>query len=49
MEDAAELFNAEWRFVRIGEDANDIDVQDCGHEHELWEYVDPVTSIRVNF
>ncbi len=49
MEDAAELFGAEWRFVRIGEDANDIDIQDYGHDYDLWEYVDPVTTIRTSF
>ncbi len=49
MRDATELYGAEFRFVRIGEDANDIEVQEEGHEFELWEYVDSVSSIRTSF
>jgi hypothetical protein len=47
--EATELYEAEWRFVRIGEDSNDIEVQEEGNEFELWEYVDPVSSIRTSF
>jgi hypothetical protein len=49
MRDATELYDAEWRFVRIGEETTDIEVQEEGHEFELWEYVDPVSSIRTSF
>jgi hypothetical protein len=49
MRDATEWYEAEWRFVRIGEDSNDIEVQEEGNEFELWEYVDHVSSIRTSF
>jgi hypothetical protein len=49
MRDATELYDAEWRFVRIGEETTDIEVQEEGNEFELWEYVDPVSSIRTSF
>jgi hypothetical protein len=49
MSDAAALFDGEYRFVRIGEDVNDIDVQEHGHNYDLWEYVEPVTTLRINF
>ena len=50
MRDAEELFGAEWRFVRTGEDANDVEVLESDTtEYELYEYVDPVQSIRVDF
>lgn len=49
MRDANELYEAEWRFVRIGEETTDIAVQEEGHEFELWEYVDTVSTIRTSF
>jgi hypothetical protein len=49
MRDATELYEAEWRFVRIGEEQTDIEVLEEGHEFALWEYVDPVSSIRTSF
>jgi hypothetical protein len=50
MRDAEGLFGAEWRFVRVGEDANDVETQSGGDgNYDLWEYVDPVTSISIDF
>lgn len=50
MEQAHELYGAGYRFVRIGEDANDIDVQDVDDKGlDLWEYVEPITTISTNF
>jgi hypothetical protein len=49
MRDATELYEAEWRFVRIGEDNNDIEVHEEGNDYELWEYVDAVSSISTSF
>lgn len=50
MEDAHNLYDAGYRFVRVGEDANDVEIDDCDEQgRDLWEYVDPVTSIRTNF
>lgn len=50
MRDAEELFGAEWRFVRVGEDVNDVEtLQSIDNIYDLWEFVDPVTSIRVGF
>lgn len=50
MRDAEELFGAEWRFVRVGEDVNDIEtLQSSENNYDLWEYVDPVQSIRADF
>jgi hypothetical protein len=49
MRDATELYEAEWRFVRIGENNNDIEIQEEGNDYELWEYVDAVSSISTSF
>lgn len=50
MRDAEKLFGAEWRFVRVGEDNDDLQIESGGDgNYELWEYVDPVRSIRVDF
>lgn len=50
MRDAEKLFGAEWRFVRVGEDVNDVEtLQSTDNNYDLWEYVDPVNSIRVDF
>jgi len=49
MRDATELYEAEWRFVRIGENNNDIEIQEEGNHYELWEYVDAVSSISTSF
>ncbi len=50
MDQAHELYGAGYRFVRIGEDANDIDVQDVDDKGlDLWEYVEPITTISTNF
>lgn len=50
MDQAHELYGAGYRFVRIGEDPNDIDVQDMDDKGlDLWEYVEPITTIRTNF
>lgn len=50
MSDAESLYEAEWRFVRVGEEAGDIETQSgVNNDYELWEYVDPVSSIRANF
>ena len=47
---ANELYGASYRFVRIGEDVNDIDIQDLDEKGlDLWEYVEPITSIRTSF
>lgn len=49
MDGAANLFDGEYRFVRVGENHDDVEVQEQGDHYDLWEYVDPVTSIRTNF
>jgi len=50
MREAEKLFGAEWRFVRVGEDVNDVEVLESDTTVcELYEYVDPVNSIRVDF
>ena len=50
MEEAVSLYGAGYRFVRVGEDANDIEVRDRDDVgYDLWDYVDPVTHIRTNF
>lgn len=49
MDDASSLYEAEYRFVRVGEDVDDIEVQDCGHEYELWEYVETVRVVERHF
>ena len=49
MRDATEWYEAEWRFVRIGEENDDIEVQEEGSAFELWEYVAHVSSIRTSF
>lgn len=49
MDDASQLYEAEYRFVRVGEDTHDVDVQDCGHNYELWAYVEPIRGINTDF
>lgn len=50
MNQAQELYNASYRFVRVGEDANDVEVQETDEQgYDLWEYVEPITTIRRNF
>ena len=50
MEAAVKLYDAGYRFVRVGEDANDVEIDNCDEQgYELWEYVEPVTHIRTNF
>lgn len=50
LRDAEKLFGAEWRFVRVGEDVNDSEtLQSSENNYDLWEYVGPVQSIRVDF
>ena len=50
MDQAQDLYGASYRFVRVGEDANDVDVQDTDDKgFDLWEYVEPITTIRTSF
>lgn len=49
MHDAVELYKAEYRFVRIGEDDNDIETQQDCDNYDLWDYVRPVRSIETDF
>lgn len=46
---AEELYEAEYRFVRVGDDVDDLEVQESGHDFELWNYVEPVRSIQTDF
>lgn len=46
MDQARELFDADYRFVRVGEDQGDIEVTEGGENGcELWEFVDAETRI----
>lgn len=47
MEQAQELYNAGWRFVRIGEDTGDIEQEEHG-EMDLWEYMEARSYINAN-
>jgi hypothetical protein len=54
MHEALELFNTEkdiagYRFIRIGEEYEDVVVSDNGDSDELWEYLDVHRSINVAF
>lgn len=50
MDEARNLYEASYRFVRVGEDANDVEISDVDDKSlDLWDYVDPVTSIRIGF
>lgn len=50
MEEAEEMFNASWRFVRIGEEDNDIEVNEGGEDcSDLYDMVYPVSSIEICF
>lgn len=49
MYDAKELYDAEYKLVRIGEDDQDVEVeQDCD-KYDLFEYLQPVRSINTDF
>jgi len=43
------MFEASYRFVRVGEDHDDIDVQEQDDEGDLWDYVDVHRSVDTNF
>jgi len=47
MEQAQELYNAGWRFVRIGEETGDIEQSEHG-EMDLWEYMEARSYINAN-
>jgi hypothetical protein len=49
MGDAYEMFNASWRFVRVGEDYNDVDVQGQDDDGDLWDYVDVHRTVNTSF
>lgn len=54
MGDTLELFNqdkdiAGYRFIRIGEEYEDVVVSDNGDSDELWEYLDVHGTIGVSF
>lgn len=49
MDNAAHLFEGEYRFVRVGENYDDVEVDEHATIHDLWEYVDPVRSIQTLF
>ena len=50
MQDAVDLFEAGYRFVRVGEEHDDIQVDSNSTEFDdLCEYVDPVTDVRTDF
>lgn len=50
LSDAAEMFNASWRFVRIGEDIDDtVETEGGDAAHDLWDYLNVVRYAKVNF
>lgn len=49
MDGAANLFDGEYRFVRVGENYDDVEIQEQQEVHDLWYYVDPVRSIQTDF
>jgi hypothetical protein len=50
MREANEMFEAAYRFVRIGEEDNDIEVNEGGEDRSyLYDMVYPVSSININF
>ena len=50
MDEAVEMFNASWRFVRIGEEDNDIEVTENGDDcSDLYHMVYPVSTIEIYF
>lgn len=49
MDNAAHLFDGEYRFVRVGENHDDIEIDEHTEAYDLWEYVDPVRSIQTLF
>ncbi len=49
MDNAAALFEGEYRFVRVGENHDDVEVDEHTTMYDLWEYVDPVRSIQTLF
>ena len=54
MGEALELFNedqdiAGYRFIRIGEEYEDVVVEDHGDSDELWEYLEVERSINIAF
>lgn len=54
MHETLELFNTEqditgYRFIRIGEEYEDVVVQDHGDADELWEYLEVHRSVNISF
>lgn len=49
MRDAVELFEGEYRFVRVGEDNDDLEVQADGEYYDLYDYVYPIREIGTDF
>lgn len=49
MRDAVELYKAEYYFVRMGENDDDVEtLQDCD-KHNLWDYVYTIRQIGTDF
>jgi hypothetical protein len=50
MSDAVELFKANWRFVRIGEETDDIEEKEDGDNgSDLWDMINVVRAVDTNF
>lgn len=49
MHDAVELYGAEYRFVRVGENDDDIETQQDCDKHDLWDYVYPIRQVGTDF
>ena len=49
MNDASELYEAEYRFVRVGENDDDIEIQENTHHHDLYDYVYPIRQVGTDF
>lgn len=49
MNEAKELFEANYRLVRIGENYEDIEVQDEDYDGDLWDHIDVQRSISISF
>ena len=49
MDEAKALFEANYRFIRIGENYEDIEVQDEDYDGDLWDYIDVHRSVDTSF
>ena len=48
---AEEVCEAQYRLVRVGEEVGDVEVDETrdSSEFELWDYIDPVQTLRIDF